>query len=131
MQGADEHAMHEQHMQGTTEPHAAQPAQAHTGHGPAMTAAAPVDPPAATASAAKLRQTLRPDSLDAPVPTAVQDAAKVTSMAGMAHEGHAAHGTYVQVDAGREASAADPHAGHQMAPSPRPSPTPNPHREHH
>lgn len=95
-------------------------------------------------------ETLREDVLDAPAATSVQDAARAREAAS---SGHAMdHGTYRQVDAGRDDvaatspvgaarresapdtpaghgghGAADPHAGHAM---PAASPTPDPHAGH-
>src|SRR5688572_11563843 len=95
--------------------------------------------------------TLRPDALDAPAATSVRDAQRAAELAA---SGHAmAHGTYRQVDAGRDdvrpaspvgdgrrgsapaeaatpdphAGHADPHAGHQM-PAPKPSASPKENR---
>jgi hypothetical protein len=75
--------------------------------------------PAAVAQPGQPSTVLRPDSLDTPAPTAVMDATRAAEMAG---GGHAmSHGTYRQVDAGRDVVRPPPatsgHEGHQMAPS--------------
>ena len=108
------------------------------GHAPASPLPA-VPPPPATAAATpgQPAATLDTDALDAPAPTSVEDARRAREAAAAGHA--MAHGTYRQVDAGREdvpitspvganrrgsapaAPAADPHAGHAM-PSPAPSP---------
>jgi hypothetical protein len=87
-------------------------------------------------------ETLRPDTLDAPAATSVEEARRAGEAAA---PGHAmSHGTYRQRDAGREdvaitsprgaarrgsapagPGAADPHAGHGV-----PAPTPDPHAGH-
>jgi hypothetical protein len=57
-------------------------------------------------------KTLRPDELDAPAATSVEDARKAEEMADMGtHAGHG--GTYVHADAGR-ASAPQPHHHHEQ-----------------
>jgi hypothetical protein len=124
--------------------HAASHPPAVTGHA-AMghAAAAPAPSPEAGSKMAvpgQPAETLRADALDAPAATAVEDAARAREAAS---SGHAmGHGTYRQVDAGRDdvpvssplghqgrgsaaTPAADPHAGHVM-PAPRPSPSPLP-----
>jgi hypothetical protein len=129
----------------TTQP--AEPGHA-TGHAPvmaghaAMRHAAPTPAPSPegaskVAAPGEPAATLGADALDAPAPTAVQDAERAREAAS---SGHAMdHGTYRQIDAGREdvavtsprgpqrqgsalTPAADPHAGHAM-PRPRPSPS--------
>jgi hypothetical protein len=85
----------------------------------------------ATATPGEPAATLRPDSLDGPAPTSVQEAARSGAMAAAGHA--MSHGTYRQVDAGRDGvrpappGAPDPHAGHGL-PAPRPSPSPKENR---
>ncbi len=101
----------------------------------AATAPAPPDPAA----------TLRGDALDAAAATSAEDARRAAAAAA---SGHAmAHGTYRQVDAGRDdvpvtspvgekrrgsapadAPGADPHAGHAMPAAAAPA---DPHAGHH
>jgi hypothetical protein len=110
------------------------------GHAPASPRPE-VSPPRATAAATpgQPAATLSVDALDAPAPTSVEDARRAGEVAAAGHA--MSHGTYRQVDAGREdvpitspvganrrgsapvapAAATDPHAGHAM-PSPAPSP---------
>ena len=154
---ADPHAGHRPAaVAGPHAAHQAPPAaDPHAGHG-AATSAAPVHDPAAmghapapprpavppppataVATPGQPAATLDADALDAPAPTSVKDARRAAEAA---VSGHAmSHGTYRQVDAGREdvpitspvgaarrgsapvAPAADPHAGHAM-PAPSPSP---------
>ena len=92
----------------------------HAAMGHASTPASAPSPEAASAMATpgEPAATLRPDGLDGPAPTSVQEAAR---SAGVAAAGHAMpHGTYRQVDAGRDAV--------RPAPSPSPSPAPKENR---
>ena len=99
--------------------------------------------------------TLRPDALDAPAGTSVRDAQRAAELAASGHV--MSHGTYRQVDAGRDdvpatspvgdalrgsapgeqtappQSAPDPHAGHRDPHAghdmaPKPSPSPKENR---
>ncbi len=88
-------------------------------------------PPSVSVPTAQPAVTLRPDALDAPAATSVADAQRSAEIAeemngtgsGGGHEGHGGHGghgegTYVHVDAGREAEAQEmshDHHGHGMA----------------
>ena len=107
----------------------------HAGHGSEPKAAGDSTPgtPAAV---------LRPDALDAPAPTSVDDAARAAAMAEQmagAHH-HMSHAPYSHVDAGRvpatspvqrDSSApppASPHHEHGKAPSPRATPKPREHQ---
>ena len=89
---------------------------------------------AATASPEPLAATLRPDPLDMPEPTALREAARAAEIAQqMAGGGHGmSHGTYRQIDAGREDIAPAPsgHEGHQMTPAPPPPSSADPHAGH-
>lgn len=119
--------------------HARTPSMDHAkmGHSPAMSQPAPVPPPpvpeqpVAVAEPGQPAATLRPDEIDSPALTAVREAARAAEMAmQMAGGGHGMqHGTYRQIDAGRD-DATPPreegHEGHQVAPSPRPTPSPRP-----
>jgi hypothetical protein len=97
-------------------------------------AAPPVpDRPAATASPEQLVATLRPDPLDVPEPTAIREAARAAEIAQQMAGGHGmAHGTYRQIDAGREDVTPTPsgHEGHQMTPAPPPPSSADPHAGH-
>jgi hypothetical protein len=99
-------------------------------------AAAPSAPerPVAVATPEELVATLRPDSLDAPEATAINEAARSAELARqMAGGGHGmSHGTYRQIDAGRDEVAPTPsgHEGHQMAPAAQPPATADPHDAH-
>jgi uncharacterized protein involved in copper resistance len=95
-------------------------------------AAPPVpERPAAVASPDQLVATLRPDPLDVPEPTAIREAARSAEMAQrMAGGGHGmSHGTYRQIDAGRDEVTPMP-SGHQMTPAPPPPSTAKPHDAH-
>jgi hypothetical protein len=108
---------------GTTDEHAHHAGMA---MGPAA-----VEPSSASAAPGQAAATLRPDPLDAPASTAVEEAAKATHLAdGMSSEGHhMSHGAYSHVDAGRvEASTPDAHRQHEH-PVPTPSPRPSPSTE--
>jgi hypothetical protein len=112
------------------------------GHGPAPTARAP-EVTSATAQPGAPTATLTRDALDAPAPTAIEEASRAESMAGHAMS----HGTYRQVDAGRpevpitspaagrqqqsapDDAPADPHAGHGMPATPTPRPSPSPRQD--
>jgi hypothetical protein len=94
------------------------------------------EPPARVAAPAEPARTLQPDPLDMPAPTAVEEAARAAAIANEMAGGHAmSHGTYRQIDAGRDPGTTaqphpspEPHLHHQpsapASPSPRPSPTP-------
>jgi hypothetical protein len=102
---------------------------------PTSGAAPPVpERPAATASPEQLAAILRPDALDVPEPTALREAARAAEIAQqMAGSGHGvSHGTYRQIDAGREDVKATPsgHEGHQMTPAPPPPSSADPHAGH-
>jgi len=100
---------------------------------PARMAAPPPTPerPATVAAPGQPATTLRPDEIDSPAPTAVREAARSAAMAmEMAGGGgHGMqHGTYRQIDAGRDDVTPPPqggHEGHQAAPT-----TPDPHSMH-
>ena len=81
---------------------------------------------AAVAAPGQPAETLKPDAIDAPAPTSVRDAARSAEMAqSMADGDHGmAHGTYRQIDAGRDEGAT--HAGHRKSSAARPTPTPTP-----
>jgi len=102
---------------------------------PGATAAPPLpDRPVAVATPGQPAATLRPDDVDSPVPTAIREAARSAEMAmQMAGGGHGMqHGTYRQIDAGREDVTPAPqggHEGHQAAPPP-PSSSADPHGMH-
>jgi hypothetical protein len=69
------------------------------GHGTPTPAASP-EAASSTARAGQPAMTLERDPLDAPAPTSVRDAQRAAAAAA---SGHAmSHGTYRQVDAGRE-----------------------------
>jgi hypothetical protein len=90
--------------------------------------------PAAVAVPGQPAATLRPDAIDRPAPTAVRDAARSAEMATEMAEGGGhgmQHGTYRQVDAGRDEVATPPggHEGHQAPPAPPPA-SADPHRMH-
>jgi hypothetical protein len=132
----------------TATDHANMPGMDHSSMAQASVGAAPPVPerPAAVANPDQLVATLRPDPLDVPEPTAIREAARSAEMAQqMAGGGHGmSHGTYRQIDAGRDevtpassgheghqttpapAPSADPHAGHARPAAPRPTPTPSP-----
>jgi hypothetical protein len=89
--------------------------------------------------AAQPAATLKPDALDEPAATSVDEASRAAALAaGMAAGGHTMpHGTYTHRDAGRAGAtpkraepapkpspAADPHHMHRSKPSPSPSPSP-------
>ena len=77
------------------------------------------EPPTAAARPGQTAATLRPTELDQPPTTSLREAARAAAMAEeMAGGGHGMmHGTYRQIDAGREDS---------MPPSPQPTPSPRP-----
>jgi len=92
------------------------------------------DRPVAVAAPGQPAATLRPDELDKPVPTAIREAARSAEMAmQVAGGGHGMqHGTYRQIDAGREDVTPAPqkgHEGHQPAPPPT-SGSADPHGMH-
>jgi hypothetical protein len=102
---------------------------------PAVGAAPPIpERPAAAASPGQMVGTLRPDGLDTPEPTAIRDAARSAEMAQqMAGGAHGmSHGTYRQIDAGRDEVAPAPsgHEPHQMTPAARPPSSAKPHGAH-
>lgn len=105
------------------------------GHAPGTVASREtVERPAAVAVPGQPAATLRPDGIDSPAPTAVREAARSAEMAAeMAGGGHGMqHGTYSQVDAGREdvtSSSPRGHEGHGAA-SPTAAPSADPHRVH-
>jgi hypothetical protein len=80
--------------------------------------------------------TLKPDALDEPAATSVNDALRAAALAAGGHT--MPHGTYTHRDAGRTgvmptrapgpppnpSPAADPHHMHRSMPSPKPSPSP-------
>ena len=80
------------------------------------------EPPARTAAPAEPARTLQPDPLDMPTPTAVEEATRAASMATEMAGGHAmSHGTYRQLDAGRDQGTAAPagkQPGHEMNQTP-------------
>jgi hypothetical protein len=129
--------------------HASMPGMDHSAMVQPSAGTAPPIPerPAAVASPEQLVDTLRPNALDVPEPTAVREAARAAEIAQQMAGGHGmSHGTYRQIDAGRDdvaptpsgheghqmtpaaptATSADPHAGHARPAAPRPSPTPSP-----
>ena len=97
----------------------------------------PPEPPVAVAQPGQPATILRPDSIDTPAQTAVMDATRAAAMAAeMAGGGHAmSHGTYKQVDAGRDMVRAPMpmtggHEGHQPAPSTSAPMAPGAHGAH-
>jgi hypothetical protein len=112
---------------GPTEPAASMAGMDHSAMG-AMTAPPPrPEPGAASAAPGQPALTLRPDELDRPAPTSLEDAKRAESMnAEMAGgHGHMGHGTYRHLDAGREVAPAGGHESHQT-PKARPSPKSDP-----
>jgi hypothetical protein len=101
---------------------------------PGMATAPPTpERPAVVAAPGQPATTLRPDEIDSPAPTAVREAARSAEMAmQMPGGGHGVqHGTYRQIDAGRDDVTPPPqssHEGHQAAPPPPPSA--DPHQMH-
>ena len=116
--------------------HSNMPGMDHSAMTQASPGVAPAVPerPAATASRDGLVATLQPDGLDAPAPTAIRDAARSAEMAQqMTSGGHGmAHGTYRQVDAGRDEVPASSggHEGHQMDPQAPPPSSSGAHGAH-
>lgn len=132
--------------------HANMPGTDHSAMAQPRASTAPPVPerPAAVASREQLVATLRPDGLDVPEPTAIREAARAAEIAQqMDGGGHGmSHGTYRQLDAGRDDVAPTPsgHEGHQMAPAapspssaaphgtrparPAPAPSADPHAGH-
>lgn len=116
--------------------HANMPGMDHSRMAQAPGGAAPPVPerPAAAASPEQLVATLRPDPLDVPEPTSLREAARAAEIAQqMAGGGHGmSHGTYRQIDAGREEVRPKPsgHEGHQMTPAPPPPSSADPHAGH-
>ena len=125
--------------------HSAMPGMDHTNMAapPAMKMAPPApEPPAAPAKPGPTAATLRPNELDQPPVTSLREAARAAAIAQeMAGPGHGmTHGTYRQIDAGRDdvtptsgpqherhqAPSTDPQQMHSMPPSPRPTPSPHP-----
>jgi hypothetical protein len=70
------------------------------------------DRAAATAAAGQPAATLRPDAVDTPAPTAVREAARAAGLAADAG-GHHHHGSYRQLDAGRDDVAPDSGPGRE------------------
>jgi hypothetical protein len=94
-----------------------------------------LEPPARTAADAAPARTLQPDPLDRPAPTALEDATRAAALATEMAGGHAmSHGTYRQIDAGRDSGTTAPAGmppGHQHQPSrPQSQPSPDPHLHH-
>ena len=94
---------------------------------------APVpEPPLAVARPGQPAATLRTDGIDAPVATAIKDAARADGMSG--EMAGMSHGMYRQTDAGRDVVRSPTpitggHEGHEMAPSTAP-PMPAAHGAH-
>jgi hypothetical protein len=86
------------------------------------------EPAARVAAPAEPARTLQPDPLDMPAPTAVEGATRAAAMATEMAGGHAmSHGTYRQLDAGRDPGPTAPtgmQPGHQMNETPMQAPTP-------
>ena len=98
---------------------------------------APPAPEAPTAAArpGQTAATLQPTELDQPPTTSVREAARAAAMAEeMASGGHGMmHGTYRQIDAGRDdvtPSSGAEHEGHQAVPVSPPHPGAGAHRDH-
>ena len=123
----------EAHHAGTPAPSAPSAPSAHAAHQGGAAQAVPMapsipEPPAAVAQPGQPAATLRPDDLDAPPATAVREAARAAEMAA---GGHAmSHGTYRQVDAGRDEVVPDSPVGEERVSIVAPSPTPDPHAMH-
>ena len=93
------------------------------------------EPPTAAARPGQTAATLRPTELDQPPTTSLREAAHAAAMAEeMAGGGHGMmHGTYRQIDAGRDEvtpSSGAEHEGHQAAPGSPPPPGAGSHRDH-
>jgi hypothetical protein len=96
------------------------------------------EPPTAVARPGQTAATLQPTELDQPPTTSVREAARAAAMAEeMASGGHGMmHGTYRQIDAGRDdvtpssSSSGAEHEGHHAAPAPPPPPGAGAHRDH-
>lgn len=88
--------------------------------------------PSTTAKPGQPAATLGADENDAPAPTAVSDAARSAAMAQEMSGGHGMqHGTYRQIDAGRDSVAPkreEGHEGHGAAPQPQAPPKADPHQ---
>ena len=87
------------------------------------------EPLSATATPGQPAATLRPDDIDRPSPSALEDAARSAAMAAeMAGGAHSmSHGAYQHVDADRVSDISAP--GSKQAPKPKPSPTPHSHHD--
>ena len=82
------------------------------GHGPGPTPRT-AEPRSAIAQPGAPASTLMQDALDAPAPTAIEEATRAESAAASGHD--MSHGTYRQVDAGRpEVAKTSPAAAHQQ-----------------
>ena len=87
------------------------------------------EPLSATATPGQPAATLRPDDIDRPSPSALEDAARSAAMAAeMAGGAHGmSHSPYQHVDADRVSDM--PASGSKQAPKPKPSPTPHSHHD--
>ena len=87
------------------------------------------EPLSATATPGQPAATLRPDDIDRPSPSALEEAARSAAMAAeMAGGAHSmSHSPYQHVDADRVSDM--PASGSKQAPKPKPSPTPHSHHD--